>query len=766
MELSEKITYLRKRKGWSQEQLAGKLEVSRQAVYKWEAGISQPEIDKLKKISKLFDISFNELLDDELDITITSDTRISEGALAEDNGQADATVLADEAVIAEPILDNEANAMETTENEPIGESTEEGELAMSRTDDETNAQEKIGCDKIEDDVISNSNEERAIFVEPAKNEDVGKKGKRALLIGIIASAVLTLVLTSILLGLITYYLNGMDFGFGAGTSKSQTSNSTPDTQGSGTGNGDTEQNGNGSATSGSGTTDNSQGDNKNPDEVVVTYYTVSFVADGLPSIEDVQIKEGDFVTAPSVEREGYILLGWVDMETFEEWSFAENAVTKSVTLYAVWMKDNTITVTFDKNDGSGVTEKVRFDPRDQLVLGDMFTDSEKTALGWASEPGGAVEYKVFEEVSFDQSITLYAVWAPKNTVSITFDTNNGSGEKYKTYITKGASYTLTTPYDEKGLIGWSKDPQGQRNYGIGQTVTFSENTTLYAIWSDENGLYFTSRGNGTCVLEKYTGNDTSLVIPEYYNGDRVTEISDFAFSNVELYNDTLKSLQLPSGVTTIGENTLYGLRGLERLMIPASVNSISTKAFLSFGSICEFWVDDDNASYCHIEGALYNKARTQLVKYPTGSYAESYRVPEGTHIIGENAFFGCIYLKEVYFPDSVGVVRKSAFEFCVELTTVDLGNALNYVEARAFYDCHSLKRIIFEHDLIDIGNSAFYNCKSLTYVELQGDVNVISYRSFGNCTELVTFKIYGQVTDMVDDNAFEGSTKFTGIQFS
>ena len=49
MEISEKITYLRKQKGWSQEQLAIKVEVSRQAVYKWEAGISQPEIDKLKK---------------------------------------------------------------------------------------------------------------------------------------------------------------------------------------------------------------------------------------------------------------------------------------------------------------------------------------------------------------------------------------------------------------------------------------------------------------------------------------------------------------------------------------------------------------------------------------------------------------------------------------------------------------------------------------------------------------------------------------------
>ena len=69
MEISEKITYLRKQKGWSQEQLAIKVEVSRQAVYKWEAGISQPEIDKLKKLSSLFCVSFDELLNDEIDIT-------------------------------------------------------------------------------------------------------------------------------------------------------------------------------------------------------------------------------------------------------------------------------------------------------------------------------------------------------------------------------------------------------------------------------------------------------------------------------------------------------------------------------------------------------------------------------------------------------------------------------------------------------------------------------------------------------------------------
>ena len=49
MEINEKIMVLRKRKGYSQEDLAHELDVSRQAVYKWESGESTPELDKIKK---------------------------------------------------------------------------------------------------------------------------------------------------------------------------------------------------------------------------------------------------------------------------------------------------------------------------------------------------------------------------------------------------------------------------------------------------------------------------------------------------------------------------------------------------------------------------------------------------------------------------------------------------------------------------------------------------------------------------------------------
>lgn len=65
MSISEKIQQLRKKNGFSQEQLAEKLEVSRQAVSKWENGTSFPDIEKLVLISELFQVSTDSLVKDE-----------------------------------------------------------------------------------------------------------------------------------------------------------------------------------------------------------------------------------------------------------------------------------------------------------------------------------------------------------------------------------------------------------------------------------------------------------------------------------------------------------------------------------------------------------------------------------------------------------------------------------------------------------------------------------------------------------------------------
>lgn len=62
MTLGEKLAKARKEKNITQEQLADNLGVSRQAISKWESGVTYPETDKLIRMSELFDCSLDYLL--------------------------------------------------------------------------------------------------------------------------------------------------------------------------------------------------------------------------------------------------------------------------------------------------------------------------------------------------------------------------------------------------------------------------------------------------------------------------------------------------------------------------------------------------------------------------------------------------------------------------------------------------------------------------------------------------------------------------------
>ena len=66
MILADKITALRKKAGWSQEELAEQLGVTRQSVSKWEGAQSVPDMDKVVQMSRLFGVTTDFLLKDEL----------------------------------------------------------------------------------------------------------------------------------------------------------------------------------------------------------------------------------------------------------------------------------------------------------------------------------------------------------------------------------------------------------------------------------------------------------------------------------------------------------------------------------------------------------------------------------------------------------------------------------------------------------------------------------------------------------------------------
>ena len=76
MIFADKLTQLRKKAGWSQEELAEQMNVTRQSVSKWEGAQSVPDLEKMIRLSELFGVSTDYLLKDEIEdeeCTIPSD---------------------------------------------------------------------------------------------------------------------------------------------------------------------------------------------------------------------------------------------------------------------------------------------------------------------------------------------------------------------------------------------------------------------------------------------------------------------------------------------------------------------------------------------------------------------------------------------------------------------------------------------------------------------------------------------------------------------
>ena len=116
MTFKEKIVKLRKLKGLTQDEFASAVGVSRQAVYKWESGQSYPEVAKLLEMKILFNISIDDLLDENYEVVVPEKKRkrVSKAVKAEVEKE-----IVPEAVPAEEPAKEEAPVEEVKKEAPV-----------------------------------------------------------------------------------------------------------------------------------------------------------------------------------------------------------------------------------------------------------------------------------------------------------------------------------------------------------------------------------------------------------------------------------------------------------------------------------------------------------------------------------------------------------------------------------------------------------------------------------------------------------------------
>ncbi|MBQ4119108.1 MAG: leucine-rich repeat protein [Clostridia bacterium] len=120
------------------------------------------------------------------------------------------------------------------------------------------------------------------------------------------------------------------------------------------------------------------------------------------------------------------------------------------------------------------------------------------------------------------------------------------------------------------------------------------------------------------------------------------------------------SYSIPNSVMYIGNYAFAYCSNLTDITIPYSVTNIGEQAFRGCYGLTNINIDSGNTTFSSIEGVLFNKNKTELIKYPEGKIITSYVIPDTVEKIHIEAFANSS-IRYITIPISVDIIEKNAF---------------------------------------------------------------------------------------------------------
>ncbi len=213
------------------------------------------------------------------------------------------------------------------------------------------------------------------------------------------------------------------------------------------------------------------------------------------------------------------------------------------------------------------------------------------------------------------------------------------------------------------------------------------------------------KADGDCLIVTGVPDNATLpeiVIPDEYEGKKVTGIADFAAVNLE---------------------------NVTRITIGRNISEIGLWAMENNKKVTAIEVDDNNEYFCDVDGVLYTKDMKTLLFYPMARDVKDMKDSDG------NAVKGISYV----IPEGVEAVRTKAFYKCSDLRKITLPSTLKCIEEKAFFRC-SITEVILPEALEAIGKDAFAYT-GLTTVDIPAAVTEIGEYAFYNCTALLEINV-------------------------
>lgn len=155
---------------------------------------------------------------------------------------------------------------------------------------------------------------------------------------------------------------------------------------------------------------------------------------------------------------------------------------------------------------------------------------------------------------------------------------------------------------------------------------------------------------------------------EFTLPEEVRKIASLAFAS----NYFLTDVTLGDHLEEVGSYTFARCYGLTYMYLPPQTTRLGVAPFHDCTALLEIEVDLSNPCYSSLCGIIYNEEQTQLIQYPAGICAESYRVPDTVQEIAEYACYDAQYLEVLKIPAGVRKIGDMAFAFCDNLCDVEI----------------------------------------------------------------------------------------------
>lgn len=289
--------------------------------------------------------------------------------------------------------------------------------------------------------------------------------------------------------------------------------------------------------------------------------------------------------------------------------------------------------------------------------------------------------------------------------------------------------SLETVFYDSSLAQWSQINTSNGFLGYSHpSLVMNDYTAQFISVEDDPFAYPPPK---TVTITKYTGKESTVILPSTINSWPVTKIGEAAFQD----NTTITSVTIPDSVTEIGANAFAGCTNL------TSVIYVGDWRNLTIQSGNPAVQDAANAPLFDFEFTPDNTA-VIVTNYKYNGAAADVTIPsryKGKPVttIGHAAFFNSA-VTSVTIPDSVTSISDDAFVNCPQLTNISIPNSVTFIGFSAFNSCTSLKSITLPSSLSTIQSYAFCNCGNLETIRIPVSVTSIGNCAFADCPNLMT----------------------------